>query len=141
MRREDDQPLSAAGLRELHSNSLRQSLRFPIKKMKTANAVFIFSVGARGFEPPTSPTRTVRASRAAPRPERFCRRRQQVPTPRVKHGDYIPAPQDLQALELLSTKKQPQFTRRINFLPPYLTRKTHPSRIAKRLGLFQCTPR
>ena len=27
------------------------------------------SVGARGFEPPTSPTRTVRASRAAPRPE------------------------------------------------------------------------
>ncbi len=28
-------------------------------------------VGARGFEPPTSPTRTVRASRAAPRPEKL----------------------------------------------------------------------
>ena len=58
-------------------------LGFPTKKKTKANALVFSSVGARGFEPPTSPTRTVRASRAAPRPEHTLRHI-------VSAGTYVP---------------------------------------------------
>ena len=53
------------------------------------------TVGARGFEPPTSPTRTVRASRAAPRPEHTLRHSVSAGTfmpVGLAHGLYLTRP-------------------------------------------------